>query len=342
LIKRTINTLVLILFVIMINFIIFELMPGLQGSLDALVQNPKIPPATKAQFIAREEERFGLACGTDSSGNIIPCPIWTRFEKYFIAMVTFNFGTSFQTGNPVTYDIIATGRLVNTLLLLGVSSVFAIVIGVFLGVLSAKKRGSSFDSAMVTTSLTTFSLPTFWMALVLILIFSYWLSWFPSAGVTPSEWINPAKAPTNFLGEIPARAEHLFLPALTLTLFFYGGYLLLTRATMIEALSEDYITTARAKGLPERTVLFKHALKNASLPLVTAAALQFGFLLSGAIITETVYSWDGLGYWLFQAIGWKDGPVMQAMFFIIALCVIMANFASDIVYGLLDPRIKYE
>ncbi len=111
---------------------------------------------------------------------------------------------------------------------------------------------------------------------------------------------------------------------------------------MMEALSEDYITTARAKGLPERTVLYKHALKNASLPLVTAAALQFGFLLSGAIITETVFNWDGLGLWLFTAISSKNGPVLQAMFFIIALCVILANFASDIVYGLIDPRIKYE
>jgi peptide/nickel transport system permease protein len=185
-------------------------------------------------------------------------------------------------------------------------------------------------------------LPTFWIALVLILIFSYWLNLFPATGVTPPEWIDPTRAPTSFLGQIPARLAHLFLPATTLTLFFYGGYLLLTRATMMEALSEDYITTARAKGLSERTVLYKHALKNASLPLVTAAALQFGFLLSGAIITETVFSWDGLGLWLFNAIQWKDGPVMQAMFFIIALCVIMANFASDILYGLLDPRIKYE
>jgi len=111
---------------------------------------------------------------------------------------------------------------------------------------------------------------------------------------------------------------------------------------MLEALSEDYITTARAKGLPERTVLYKHALKNASLPIVTSAALNFGFILSGAIITETVFAWDGLGYWLYNAINWKDIPVMQAMFFIIALCVIVANFGADVLYGLLDPRIKYE
>ncbi len=341
--KRTINTIILVIFVIVLNFIIFEVMPGAQGSIDELVQNPKIPQADKQRFIIEEETRFGLRCGTDPNTHAgIPCPIWTKFGKYFIAMVTFNFGTSFQTGNTVIHDIVSTGRLVNTLLLLGVSSVVAIVIGVFLGVLAARKRGSMFDSAWVTASLTTFSLPTFWMALVLILIFSYTLGWFPPSGITPSDWIRPELAPKTFWAEIPARLQHLFLPALTLTLFFYGGYLLLTRATMMEALSEDYITTARAKGLPERTVLYKHALKNASLPLVTAAALQFGFLLSGAIITETVFSWDGLGKWLFDAIGWKDGPVLQAMFFIIALCVIVANFASDIVYGLLDPRIKYE
>lgn len=343
LIKRVINTLILILFVIALNFIIFEVMPGQSGSIQALAQNPKIPAEARQQFLLDEETRLGLICGVDPKTNIgIPCPIWTKFERYFVAMVTFNFGTSFQTGNPVVKDIVQSGRLVNTLLLLGVSSVIAIVLGVFLGTLAAKKRGSMFDSAWVTTSLTTFSLPTFWMGLVLILIFAFWLHWFPPAGVTPSDWINPAKAPPNFLAEIPGRLQHLFLPALTLTLFFYGGYLLLARATVMEALTEDYITTARAKGLPERTVLYKHALKNASLPLVTAAALQFGFLLSGAIITETVFSWDGLGLWLFNAIGWRDGPVLQAMFFIIALCVIFANFASDIIYGLLDPRIKYE
>jgi len=341
LIKRTINTLVLILFVILLNFVIFELLPGQQGSIAAIAENPKLPQAVRKQIVFDEELRLGLVCG-GTADNPVPCQIWDKFAKYFVAMVTFNFGYSFQTGNPVIQDIVQSGRLENTLLLLGVSSVIAIVVGIFLGTLAARKRGSMFDSAWVTASLTTFSLPTFWMGLVLILIFSFTLHWFPTSGVTPAEWIKPESAPPNFIAQIPGRISHLFLPALTLTLFFYGGYLLLARATVMEALSEDYITTARAKGLPERTVLFKHALKNASLPLVTAAALQFGFLLSGAIITETVFSWDGLGYWLYQAIGWRDGPVLQAMFFIIALCVIVANFASDILYGVLDPRIKYE
>ncbi|TMI68125.1 ABC transporter permease [Candidatus Bathyarchaeota archaeon] len=343
LVKRSINTVILILFVITLNFVIFELLPGTQGSVAGLAENPKIPPERKQQFIDSELTRYGLLCGYDSNHNPIPCSVWERFGKYFWAMVTFNFGNSFQTGDPITQDMIQSGRLANTLLLIGVSSVIALALGIFLGVISAKKRGSFIDSTMVTTSLVTFSLPTFWMAMVLVLVFVFWLNptW-PASGVTPANWIDPKLAPTSIWQVIPVRLQYLFLPALTLTLFQYGGHLLLTRATMLEALSEDYITTARAKGLPERTVLYKHALKNASLPIVTSAALNFGFILSGAIITETVFAWDGLGYWLYNAINWKDIPVMQAMFFIIALCVIVANFGADVLYGLLDPRIKYE
>jgi len=343
LIKRTINTIILIVFVIVVNFIIFEAIPGTQGIIQLLVQNPKLPPDQRARIIAVEEERFGVRCGSRADGTGIPCPIWTKFEKYFIDMITFQFGRSFESGSPVSEEIFTSGRLFNTVVLLGVSSIVAIALGIFLGVVAARKRGGVIDSGMVTASLTTFSLPTFWMGLIFIYTFAVSLHWFPTGGVIPDIWTSdPSTFPRNILAQIPGRLEHLFLPALTLTLFFYGGFLLLTRATMIESLSEDYITTARAKGLPERTVLYKHALKNASLPLVTAAALQFGFLLSGAIITETVFNWDGLGLWLFNAISSKDGPVLQAMFFIIALCVILANFASDIIYGLIDPRIKYE
>jgi peptide/nickel transport system permease protein len=341
LIKRTLNTLVLILFVIALNYVIFEAMPGTQGVIEGINQNPKISGEAKAKYIFEEEQRLGLICG-GASDHPIQCPWWSRFAKYFTDMVTFNFGTSYKSGAPVIDGIVKSGRLINTLELLGVSSVIAIAIGIFLGTLAARKRGSMFDSASVTASLATFSLPTFWIGLVLIFIFSFGLHWFPTGLVSPPDWVNPARQPANFWVALPIRLQYLFLPALTLTLFFYGGFLLLSRATVMEALSEDYITTARAKGLPERTVLYKHALKNASLPLVTAAALQFGFLLSGAIITETVFSWDGLGYWLYSSINDKDMPVMQAMFFIIALCVIVANFASDILYGMLDPRIKYE
>ena len=135
--------------------------------------------------------------------------------------------------------------------------------------------------------------------------------------------------------------KHMFLPMLTLVLFQYGGFLLLTRATMMETLTEDYVTTAKAKGVKQRTILYRHALKNASLPIITSIAITFGFVLSGAIITETVFTWPGLGTWIWQAIQIKDYPVLQASFYIIALCVIVANFIADLLYGVIDPRIKY-
>ncbi|TMI18553.1 ABC transporter permease [Candidatus Bathyarchaeota archaeon] len=337
LIKRLINTAILLVFVIVLNFAIFELLPGTQGSIANLIQNPRVSPDSLRHL----EIVYGICSGFDASGKCIPASVWTKFTVYFTRMITFDFGTSQQTGDPVLYDIVNSGRLVNTLLLLGVSTAIALVIGIFLGVIAASRRGGLFDSSSVVVSLTTYSLPTFFIGLVFILVFAAILGWFPGGGVTPSttEWI---KGQVPLTEQILVRMKYLFLPALTLTMYFYGGNLLLTRATMTEALTEDYITTARAKGLPERTVLFKHALKNASLPIVTNAALSFGTILSGAIITETVFNWDGMGSWLFKAIGWHDFPVMQAVFYIIALCVIGANLVSDILYGMIDPRIKYE
>jgi peptide/nickel transport system permease protein len=334
LLKRLINTLILLIFVIVLNFAIFELLPGEQGSITNLFGNPKIQDP---KIIQNLEIRYGICKGFDSLGHCIPTSVWDKFVSYFYNMLTLQFGNSLKTNHPVIADMNV--RLLNTLTLLGVATALSLVIGIMLGVLAGYKRGGSLDSGMVTVSLTTYSLPTFFIGLLFILIFAQNLGWFPSGLVQPSEWILTPPSTSTF---ILVRLKHLFLPAATLTLFFYGGHLLLTRATMTEALTEDYITTARAKGLPERTVLFKHALKNASLPIVTNAALSFGTILSGAIITETVFAWDGLGRWLFQAINWKDFPVLQAMFFIIALCVIAANLISDVVYGMLDPRIRYE
>jgi len=333
--KRAINTLILIMFVITLNFIIFELLPGVQGAILNLVSNPAINrnPAQVQRLLLL----YNL-CSGFVNGHCVPKPVWDRFASYFVNMLTFQFGDSFQTGYPVLHDMISTGRLENTLLLLGVSTAMSLLIGTLLGVVVAARRGSVFDSGWVTTSLVTFSLPTFWIGLVLIIVFSQKLNWFPPGSTAPAVW---ALGRPDLLGLILGRLQYLFLPALTLTLYFYGGHLLLTRASMLEVLSEDYITTARAKGVSQRAILFKHALKNAALPLITNAALSFGGILSGAIITETVFNWDGLGLWIFNSIGFKDFPVMQAIFYIVALCVIMANFISDVLYGIIDPRIKY-
>jgi peptide/nickel transport system permease protein len=322
-------TIVLIVFVIILNWIIFEAMPGQVGALYAVLgQQGRLGPAQYNKQLAL----YGL-----------DQPYWVRFYDYVRNMLTFNFGFSYASNQDVTYQMINSGKLVNTLTLLGTSTVLAIIIGTILGIVISRRRGSSLDNFWVTSSLTTFSLPTFFMGILLIFIFAVALNWFPSGGTHPNGWdnLNLNLRPALPL-QILVRLQYLFLPALTLTIFSYGGFLLLTRATMQEALSEDYIVTARAKGLSDRAVLFKHAFKNASLPLITNAALSFGAILGGAIITETIFNWDGLGKWLFDSIAYKDFPVMQAMFYIIALSVIAANFISDVLYGVVDPRIRYE
>jgi len=333
--KRLLNTLILIVFVITVNFVIFELMPGVQGAILNLVSSPR--NNQNPTEVQRLLVLYNLCTGF-VDGKCVPKPVWDRFVAYFFNMLTLQFGDSFQTGNPVLHDMIQTGRLENTLLLLGISTVMSLLIGTLLGVIVARKRGTFIDSGAVTTSLVTFSLPTFWIGLVLIIVFSQNLNWFPPGSTAPAVW---AFARPDLFNFVLGHTQYLFLPVLTLTLFFYGGHLLLTRASMLEVLSEDYITTARAKGVSERSIIFKHALKNAALPLITNAALSFGTILSGAIITETVFNWDGMGLWIFNSIGFKDFPVMQAIFFIVALCVIGANFISDILYGIIDPRIKY-
>ncbi len=319
---------ILVFFVIVLNWLIFEAMPGLQGNLYNILANPRLSTEQRDEMIRRY--------------NLAGSPL-DQFMTYMKNMLTFNFGISYQYNLPVSNLIVSSGRLVNTLTLLGTSTALSILIGILLGILAARKRGSSMDNFVVTASLTTYSLPTFFMGILLIFVFALTLGWFPPSNVVPFQWTpsNSSQLPPLPV-QILVRLRHLFLPALTLTLFTYGGFLLLTRATMMETLSEDYIVTARAKGLSERVILFRHAFKNASLPIITASALSFGGILGGAIITETVFNWAGLGRWLFDAVLYKDFPVMQAMFYIIALAVIAANFISDVIYGIVDPRIRYE
>lgn len=335
--KRIVYMIVLLFLVITLNFFIFMLMPG---DPTTLFVNPM-------KFTKEEVERLRDIWGLND-------PLHVRYLKYCWNLLTFNFGNSIHTGLSIYEEI--SWRLPYTILLIGGSTILSMIIGILIGVVVAYKRGTWIDSLNVSFALTVYSLPVFWMGLVFLMIFAGYFHWFPLAGAFPREWLLAGKWPQplavfNIFGlnvtvpsfvEIIERIRHAFLPLLTLTLFQYGGWLLLTRATMIEALTEDYILTARAKGVKTRTLLLKHALKNASLPLITSAALSFGFMFSGAIITETVYTWPGMGTFIWTAIATLDYPVLQAVFFIIALCVIVANFIADLTYGMIDPRIKYE
>jgi len=341
----------LMLFVVMgLNYVLFFVMPGNPAT---LFVNPIRggSAASMKQYIAELEARWGFNK-----------PPEVRFLIYIQNMLTMNFGDSLVSDRPIIDDLF--GRLWSTIELMGGSTILAMLIGISLGVLVAYKRGGKFDSGMVTLSLITFSLPVFWIGLVLILIFVTDLKWFPFGNSYPFNWVLPGQWPVAYTVSTASGSawsgnavfsinsggvstllygyvSHLMLPLTTLTLFSYGGYLLLTRATMIEALTEDYISTAKAKGVPERNVIFRHALKNASLPLITSAALAFGFMISGAIITEGVFAWPGMGRWIFDSINNNDYSVLQAVFYIIAVLVIIANIIADVLYGIIDPRIKY-
>jgi len=323
-IKRILYSILLVFLVITLNFIIFMLMPG----------NPLMRLANPARFKTTEQyedqlRRFGLLD-----------PIEVKYAKYVNNMLTLQFGYSYFSGSLISNEM--STRLLNTLVLSISCEVISIIIGIIIGVIAAHKRGGFFDSVSVLFSVITNALPVFWVGMLLLLVFSFNLHLFPSGFTYPPQWALPGRWPTNFLVEIQFRLWHLFLPVTTLVIILIGSYALITRASMLEILSEDYLVTARAKGLSQRKILFKHAFKNASLPLITQIAIAFGFTLSGAIVTETVFSYPGLGLWIWTAIEYVDYPALQAIFFIIALCVIIANFLADLVYGMVDPRIKYE
>lgn len=336
-VKRIIYMVFLVFFVLSLNFVIFEIMPG--NPIEFFAGRPGTLTAEKV------EELMKLWGFRD--------PLHVKYYRYITNMLTLQFGRSARTGRPVVEMI--GEALPNTLLLMGASTIISIILGILTGAIAAYNRGGKLDTTLVTGSLVTYSLPTFWMGMIFLVIFGLHLKWFP-IGKTVSYWpqyptglppplfeaqIYTIKLVIPSLEELLDRSWHLFLPTLTLVLFQYGGYLLLTRATMIEALSEDYIITARAKGVKERTVMLKHALKNASLPIITTVALAFGFMISGAIITETVFAWPGLGGLTWHAIQLYDYPILHVVFYVIAVCVIVANFIADLVYGIVDPRIKY-
>lgn len=319
--KRVAYTLVLVLLVIAVNFAIFMLMPG--DPAERLVSSKLLG---RAEIIESLLKQWGF-----------DQPLHIRFIKYAQSLLTGQFGYSYRSGKPVALE--AWGRLGNTLLLVIPPEIAAIVVGITLGALAASKRGKWIDNLSVSLSLTLYALPVFWIAMMLILVFSLQLRWLPSAHSFPDFWM--LYPPTSIFVDLGTRVLHLLLPWITLFLISWGAYVLMTRASVLEAITEDYVVTARAKGLKERSILFKHALRNAMLPIITEIAITFGFTLSGAIITEQVFVYPGLGWWIWSAIENNDYPVLQCIFFLIAICVILANFIADITYGFIDPRIKY-
>jgi peptide/nickel transport system permease protein len=247
-------------------------------------------------------------------------PLPVQYAAYVAGLARGDLGRSTATSLPVAGEL--GERFLRTLLLAGAAILVATLVGVTLGILSATHRASLLDFAATALALAGVSTPIFWSGLILILLFSVELPWLPAGGT--------------------GSFAHLILPAVSLGLFGAGVIARQTRSSMLETLGEDFVRTARAKGLAERIVVYKHALKNALIPVVTVLADQFGRMLGGAILTETVFSWPGMGRYLIEAIAMRDYPVIQGIILVFATSFLVVNLLLDISYALLDPRVQPE
>jgi peptide/nickel transport system permease protein len=229
-------------------------------------------------------------------------------------------------------DVIAE-RIPYTLILVGTATVLAIIIGILLGAYAAWKRGGRVDTAVLSLSVVLHTLPTFWLGLIFLLLFAFFLPIFPLYGFGGVG----IKDPVLYFLDV---AWHCALPIITMTLTHFTSYALIMRNTVLTVLGEEFITAAKAFGLAERKILYGHVLRNAMLPMVTLIGLSIAGIFSGAILIETVFSWPGMGRLIVQSALWYDYPLMQAIFLLLAVITILANFAADLVYGLVDPRVK--
>ena len=247
-------------------------------------------------------------------------PIIVQYGLFLSRLVRFDLGRSARTQNPVINEVWA--RLPNTVLLAVAAITLACLFGIPAGIISATRPYTWIEYLFTSMALFGISMPVFWLGLMLVVIFSVVLQWLPAGGT--GSW------------------KHIILPSFTLAAFVVAFITRMTRASMIEALSQDYTTTARSKGLKERVVIVKHALKNALIPIITVVGLQFGLLLGGAVLTETVFAWPGVGRLIVDSILARDYPVIQGTILIFGLLYILVNLFVDMIYAFIDPRIRYD
>ncbi len=298
-------------------FFLFRLSPGDPIS---KVVDPMLTPEDMAYLI----DQMGL-----------DQPLWDQYVIYLKNMAMGEFGRSFHYGEPVFRIIME--RLPWTILLFTTSTILAALAGVFLGKIAAWKKGSRADTVMSVSALVCYTLFVPWFALILLWMMGFKLGLFPLGGVlTPEIWVGGAPLFLKVLDVL----HHLLLPLITLFIIHLGSYLLLMRSSMLSVLREDYIITARAKGLPEKVIRDKHAARNAALPVVTSVGLSLAFSINGGALTEQIFTWPGIGRELIFAVSNNDYPLAQACFLLIALVVLVANLLVDILYAWLDPRIE--
>jgi len=261
-----------------------------------------------------------------------------RYIKYIKNMFTFEFGISFASRKPVISEM--SQRLPATVLLLGSSMVATILIGTPIGILAASRRGSKTDIATIGAGLFTWGVPVFYIQLLFMLFFSYYCMKIFGTPLFPVRGLYGIPPPGNPLAFMADVAWHIALPLITLVVGGFGAWALYTRNLLLDALTQDYITTARAKGLTERTVLYRHAFRSTLPPIVTIIALSIPGIITGAMITEWIFTLPGIGRWYLDALTGSNYPVLQAVLFMFAILTILCNLIADILYGILDPRIR--
>ncbi len=310
---------VFIFFIILtVLFFLFRLSPG--DPISKIV-DPMLTPEDMRHLISQ--------MGLDKS-------MWEQYILYLKNFVIGNFGVSFHYGEPVSQIIKA--RLGWTILLFTTATVLAAVVGIFLGKVAAWNKGSRMDNFMSISALVCYTLFIPWFALILLWVLGFKFELFPLGGVlSPELWVGNASSLIKLLDLI----HHIILPLMTLFIINLGSYLLLMRSSMLSVLREDYIITARATGLCEKTIRDKHAAKNAALPVITSVGLSLAFSINGGALTEQIFTWPGIGRELIFAVSNNDYPLAQACFLLIALVVLVANLVVDLLYAYLDPRITY-
>ena len=303
--KRLLMLIPVILGVTFIVFFILNLSPGDPAAII-------LGDQASAEALAMKREELGL---ND--------PLLVRYGRYIINMLHGDLGTSYKNNLSVWDQVIT--RFPNTAVLAVAAILVALLIGISVGIISAKNQYSALDNVSMVTALIGISMPSFWMGLLLVIVFSLKFGWFPSQGMGT--------------GLVPL-LKSLVLPAITLGTSAAATIARMTRSTMLEVIRQDYIDTARAKGVSEKTITYRHMLKNALIPIITAVGLQFGTLLGGAMLTETVFSWPGLGRLMVEAIKSKDIPLVLGSVIFLAVMFTVVNLGVDIIYAFVDPRIK--
>jgi len=317
--RRLVQVIIIFFVILTVLFLLFRLAPG--DPVSRMV-DPDMTPEDAEMLMAQ--------LGLDK-------PLGIQYLIYLKNFFTGHFGYSFHYGEPVVNII--WNRLPNTVLLFTTSIILSALVGVFLGKIASWHKGKKTDSVMTIGALVTHTLFLPWLALILIWIFAYKFGWFPINGMISEEvWLDPD---SGFIAKALDVIYHMALPLSTLFLIHFGAYLLIMRSSMLETLKEDYILTARAKGLEEKVIRDHHAAPNAALPVVTSVGLSLAFSINGGALTETVFTWPGIGRELVSSVSQNDYPLAQACFLMIAGVVLISNVVVDVLYAYLDPRIRY-